>query len=229
MEEDFEEVMTIPDNSEINLVRNSDFVENNFVDDSSTLVENKSELVDSAFVEHEPDNVDNNLDLVEHNSINLEHNLDLNESDPALVEHKSDNVEDHSVDVEHTLDVVEHNSENVEHTLDVVEHNQDIVETKPDFDEIYSKNVDNYSDFVDDNNSTERVDTLPARSQTMPNISSFVDVHPNRIENSSQKVLNSVFEDLESPRPQPQKVERRFHKNSTTVASAVNAYSKLNH
>ena len=222
MEEDFEEVMTIPENSELNLVRrNSDFVENNFVDTPSLLVENKSDLADKAdstFVEHESDNVDNNLDFVEHTSNNLEHNLDFNESDPEFVEHKSGNVEDNSDGVEHNLDVVDNN-------LDAVEHNLDVVESKSECcDETQSKNVDNY--FVDENNGSELVDTLPARSQTMPNISSFVDVHPNRIENSSPKILNSVFEDLEPPRPPQQPVERRFHKNSTSVVSAVNAYSK---
>jgi hypothetical protein len=206
MEEDFEEVMTIPENSELNLVRrNSDFVENNFVDSSSPLVENKDELANSTSVDHESDNVDNNPDFVDHTSNNLEHNLELNGSDPEFVEHKFDNDEGSS---------------------DAVEHNFD--ESKSECDENQSKHVDNYSDFVDENN----VDTPPARSQTMPNISStFVDVHPNLIDNSkSPKILNSVFEDLESPRPPSQPaVERRFHKNSTTVASAVNAYSKSIH
>ena len=78
----------------------------------------------------------------------------------------------------------------------------------------------------------------PQRSQTMPNIASvsasFVDVHPILIEteiNSSPKILNSVFEDREPEKndknnKNDKNENRVFHKNSNSVASAVNAWSK---
>jgi hypothetical protein len=122
--------------------------------------------------------------------------------------------------------------QNESDTLEKIQNESDTFETR----QIESDTFESRQNETDTFES--RRDEGPQRSQTMPNIASasaFVDVHPILIEtefNSSPKILNSVFEDREPEKNDKNDKNRKngnriFHKNSTSVASAVNAYSKL--